>query len=134
MYLNGLSTHNICYFLSFGDCVQIQIFDYMYMYIIFFKKLLKKKVALFKRNSWLFFKKNFLNKGATKKFKKRKKPKFLYLLYLYKFNVPQYIDVDFITLSIFLIKKLNLSKHKTYFLNKNFSWKLFQLYNYKKIN
>ena len=94
----------------------------MYIYILIFKKFIKYKVFNFKQSSWLFFKKNFLKKkNNLKKFKKRKKPKFLYLLYLYKFNIPQYLDVDFSTLSVIILKKFNLSKHSTYFLNKNFS-------------
>jgi ribosomal protein S4 len=135
VYVNGVFVNSCDYSLYVGDCIQIQVFDFFYIYLLVFKKFMKYKVSNFKQSSWLFFKKNFLKKTNTvKKFKKRKKPKFLYLLYLYKFNTPQYIEVDFITLSVVLIKKLSIVKHKTYFLNKNFSWKLFQLYNFKKIN
>ena len=135
IFINGISIINTDYLLYPSDCIQLQIFGYIYIYILVFKKFLKSKILNFKQSSWLFFKKNFLKKtNNIKKFKKRKKPKFLFLLYLYKFNIPQYIEIDLITLSIILIKKLNIIKHKTYFLNKNFSWKLFQLYNFKKIN
>ena len=133
VYINGICVKNISHIIVVGDCVQLQIFDIIYIYMVIFKKFLKYKIISFKQNSWLFFKKFFLKK-TVKKFKKRKKPKFIQLLYLYKSNVPSCMDVDFITLSIIFLKKLTITKNNTYFLNKNFSWKLFQLYNFKKIN
>ena len=135
VYVNNTQNNKTDFVLSVGDCVQVQVFDHYYNYIIFFKKFLKLKIKKYKQDSWLFFKRNFLNKKSIlKKFKKRKNPKYIHILYLYKFNIPQYLDIDFITLTIIILKKFNICKHKTYFLNKNFSWKMFQLYNYKKIN
>jgi hypothetical protein len=122
VYINNKNTNDVNSLLCVGDCIQIQIFDFFYVYLLFFKKFLKQKILFYKKSSWLFFKKNFLNKKKTKKkLKKRKNPKFLYLLYLYKLNIPQYIDVDFVTLTSIILKKFNIKKHKTHFLNKNFS-------------
>ena len=134
VYVNGIVSNDLTNLLNIGDCIQIKVFNFYYVYSIFFRRFLKQKIVVFKKSAWLFFKKNFLKKTIKKKFKKRKNPKFLCLLYLYKFNNPQYIEVDFITLSITLLRKLDLKKHKTYFLNKNFSWKFFQIYNFKKFN
>ena len=121
VYVNGIVSNDLTNLLNIGDCIQIKVFNFYYVYSIFFRRFLKQKIVVFKKSAWLFFKKNFLKKTIKKKFKKRKNPKFLCLLYLYKFNNPQYIEVDFITLSITLLRKLDLKKHKTYFLNKNFS-------------
>jgi hypothetical protein len=135
VYINNKKSDNINFLLGVGDCIQIQVFSFFYIYFLFFRKFLKQKIFFYKKSAWLFFKKNFLNKKVkSKKIKKRKNPKYLYLLYIFKLNIPQYLDVDFITLTSTILKKFNIQKHKTYFLNKNFSWKLFQLYNFKKMN
>jgi hypothetical protein len=66
--------------------------------------------------------------------KKRKSPKYLNLLFLFKVNTPKFLEIDYLTLTIFLIcKKLNFYFNNFYF-NKFFSFKFFSLYNFKKIN
>ncbi len=83
---------------------------------------------------WRFFKQKFFKKKHNLKIKKKKIPKYLYLFYLYKLNVPKTLEVDFLTLSVFILKKENIFLQSSYYLNKPFSFKLFSLYNFKKIN
>jgi hypothetical protein len=49
-------------------------------------------------------------------------------------NTPKFLEIDYLSLSIFFLKKPKLYTYSTYYLNKLFSFRLFALYNYKKIN
>jgi hypothetical protein len=48
VYVNGRQTLNYDIFINQGDCVQIILSTKFYKYVLFTKKLLKKKIALFK--------------------------------------------------------------------------------------
>ena len=134
IYLNGGLIKNFKLTLNKGDFLQLPISKLFFKYIKYSKKLLKKKTTTFKLNSWKFFKKKLLKKKTHLKLKKKKTPKYLYLFYLFKLNTPQNIEIDYFTMSICLLYK-NLTIHQpTYYLNKFFSFKLFSLYNFKKIN
>ena len=134
VFVNGFSNKNFNVLVSGGDFVQIELSADFFNFSIFFRKFIKSKIALYKQNSWLFFKKLFLTKTTSHKYKKRKTPNYLYFLYLYKFNTNKYLEVDYMTLSVVILKKQSFYKQYTYFLRKTFSFKLFALYNYKKIN
>jgi hypothetical protein len=134
IFLNGVINCNPQTLLTTGDYIQLRISTTLYKYILFSKKLLKKKLALFRLNSWKFFKQKFFKQKQQLKLKKRKSPKFLYLFYLFRLDTPKFLEVDYFTLSVFFLKKLSAFSHTTYFLNKMFSFKLFPLYNFKKIN
>lgn len=132
VYLNGCNNNNINFLVTVGDCIQLDISKKFFIYFKFLKKLLKKKVALHKYNSWKFFKKKSLSK--IKKFTKRKIPKYLYLFFLFKLNTPKIFEIDYITISLFLLTKEFGYNYHNYFEEKLFSFKFFKLYNYKKIN
>ena len=134
IYVNGVPVTNYDVFISERDVVQIKINSVFLRYVYTSKKFLKKKIALFRFNSWKWFKQKLLKKKQSLKFKKKKTPKYFYLFFLFKLNVPKFLEVDYLTLSIFFIKKLNSFEYSTYYLNKLFSFKLFSLYNFKKIN
>ena len=134
VYLNGIVIKNHNVTLKKGDCLQLPISNFFYKYIKFSKKLLKKKTALFKLNSWKFFKQKLFKKKHQLKQKKKKIPKYLYLFYLFKLNTPTNLEVDYLTMSVYLLYKGSVYNQSTYYLNKLFSFKLFSLYNFKKIN
>jgi hypothetical protein len=134
VFINNKCIVDPNYTVQSGDYIQLTLSKYLYRYIIFSRKLLKKKLALYRFNLWRFFKQKFFKKKQQLKTKKRKTPKFLYLFYLYKLNVPKTIEVDFLTLSLVVLKKESLFLQSSYYLNKPFSFKLFSLYNFKKIN
>jgi hypothetical protein len=134
VFVNGIIVSDFNYFLNSGDCVQLIITNNYYKYIHFSRKLLKKKLAIYKFNTWRFFKQKFFKKKQHLKIKKKKMPKFLHLFFLFKLNIPKIIEVDYMTLTLFLLKKENLFNQSSYYLNKPFSFKLFSMYNFKKIN
>ncbi len=134
LYLNGKVINKYDTIISEQDIIQFKMSLVLLKYTLFSKKLLKKKIALFRLNSWKFFKQKFFKQKQQLKVKKRKLPKYLYLFYLFKLDVPKFLEVDYLTLSIFFLKKLTIFKSSTYYLNKLFSFKLFSLYNFKKIN
>lgn len=134
VYINGISITKYDILISECDLIQIKIDSTFLRYIRTSKKFLKKKIALFRFNSWKWIKQKLFKKKTGHKFKKRKTPKYIYLFFLYKLNVPKFLEVDYLTLSIFFLKKLNSFEYSTYYLNKLFSFKLFSLYNFKKIN
>jgi hypothetical protein len=106
----------------------------VYMYIQSSKRFLKKKLSIFRLTSWKFFKQKFFRQQQQLKPLKRKTPKYLYLFFLFKLDTPKFLEVDYFSLTIFILKPLNSQLYSTYYLNKFFSYKLFSLYNFKKIN
>jgi hypothetical protein len=134
VYVNGLVVINANTILNIGDCLQISIFDNFYKFIKFFRKFFKKKVAIFKFHAWRYFKHKFILKNENIDKKKRKNPKYLLFFFFFKLNVPKFLEIDYLTLSIFFLTKESIFVQTSYYLNKLFSWKLFPLYNYKKIN
>jgi hypothetical protein len=134
IFINGKQIQNTDVILTPGDCISLKVSKHYYTYMLISRKFLKKKITLFKFNSWIFFKNKFLNKKNQNKLKKRKTPKYLFLFFLFKLNIPSYLEVDYMTLSIFFLKKNHEYINSSYYLNKLFSFKLFSLYNFKKIN
>ena len=134
IYLNGVvvTQHNTTILVH--DFIQLKINKHIYNYIQFSKKFLKKKLALFRLNSWKFFKQKLFKQQQQLKTQKRKTPKYLYLFFLFKLNTPKYIEYDFSTLSICVLRYNTNDTHTPYYFNKLFSYKLFPLYNFKKIN
>lgn len=134
IYLNGVSLNKYNLILQEGDCLQLKLNKLMYNYIYDSKKNLKKKIALFRFNLWKFYKQKFYKRKERIKAKKKKSPKYLFLFFLFKLNTPKFLEIDYSSLSVFFLKKINIFLFSSYYLNKLFSWKLFQLYNFKKIN
>lgn len=134
VYINGRLVTDYNLIISEGDCIQFKTHTLLYKYILFSKKILKKKLSFFRLNSWKFFKQKFFKQKQQLKTKKRKTPKYIFLFYLFKLDIPKFLEVDYLTLSIYFLKKLDSFKNSTYYLNKLFSFKLFSLYNFKKIN
>lgn len=134
VYVNNKIIYDFNFVLCMGDCVQLVLCKNTYKYILFSKKLLKKKLSIYRFNLWRFFKQKYFKKKQQLRPKKRKTPKFLHLFFLFKLNVPKTIEVDFLTLTVFLLKKVDCFLQSSYYLNKPFSFKLFSLYNFKKIN
>lgn len=134
VYLNGRTVYDSNINLVVGDIIQLSVSTFIYKYIYFSKKLLKRKVALFRYTTWKFFKKKLFKKKQGLRSKKRKNPKYLYLFCNFKLNTPSFLEVDFLTISISLLRLQNTNIQSSYYLNKTFSYKLFPLYNFKKIN
>lgn len=134
IYLNGFPVTKQGFNLLTGDCLQIPVTNILYKYVKTSKKILKKKITLFKLVSWKFFKKNKLKKRLKIRQNKKKKPKYLDLLFLFKFNTPNFLEVDYFTMSVFIIFLNKPFFRSSYFLNKFFTFKLLSLYNFKKIN
>ena len=134
VYVNNIIIGNVNFNTNTGDCVQIPVHNAYYKYYKLCKKFFKKKIKLIKYNSWKFFKQKEKQKKKKIKLKKRKFPKFLFLFFLFKLNTPKHLEVDFLTLTIFILKKGNRTEGQSYFINKLFSFKFLPLYNYKKIN
>lgn len=134
VFLNGalITQHN--YLTLEHDFIQLKITKHIYKYIQFSKNFLKKKLSIFRLNSWKFFKQKFFKQQQQLKPQKRKTPKYLFLFFLFKLDVPKYFEVDYFTLCICLLKRQQSNISTTYYLNKFFSYKLFQLYNFKKLN
>jgi ribosomal protein S4 len=136
VYVNGVSYNDLNYVLNKGDCLQLKVSKMMYRYVHQSKKFLKKKIALFRYNLWKFYKqKNYKSQSEpTLKQKKKRTPKHFYIFFLFKLDSPKFLEIDFLTLSVLFIIKYDFFRFSSYYLNKFFSFKLFSLYNYKKIN
>lgn len=134
VYVNNFTVFDQNLILNQGDIIQLPVSKYYYKYLIFSKKILKKKISLFRFTTWKFFKKKFLKKKQGFRTKKRKNPKYLHLFCHFKLNTPRFLETDFSTLSVCVLKKQNTNIQPVYYINKPFSYKLFPLYNFKKIN
>lgn len=132
--VNGFALSNINFVLGHGDCVQLPVSKLYLLYLRFCRRFFKKKVALFKYNSWKFFKAKIIKKKKKIKFKKRKNPKFIQAFFLFRYNIPKFLEVDYQTITTFFLKKVGSYVHSSYYLNKLFSFKMFSLYNFKKLN
>lgn len=133
VFLNGNPINNGSLLLEINDCIQLPISKFYLTFLKFCKKFLKKKIIEFRYNSWKFFKNKFLKKKKKLKTKKRKNPKFIEMLFLFKLNTPKFLEIDYMTFTVlFLYKDKNALP--SYFNSKLFSFKLFNLYNFKKIN
>lgn len=134
IYINGLRILQHDLPMTFFDCLQLRICKYTYKYIQSSKKFLKKKLALFRFNSWRFFKKKLFRQQQQLKPLKRKTPKYLYLFFLFRLDIPKFLELDYFSLTVLILKPSNSQMYTTYYINKLFSYKLFSLYNFKKIN
>jgi hypothetical protein len=134
IYLNGVPVTQYDTILNPYDCLQLRICKYTYKYIQSSKKFLKKKLSAFRLSSWKFFKQKFFRQQQQLKPLKRKTPKYLYLFFLFKLNTPKYLEIDYFSLTILILKPLDVQLYTTYYINKFFSYRLFSLYNFKKIN
>lgn len=134
LFLNGIRLKNPNTLINVSDCLQIKLSNSVYKYIYYTKFFLKKKIALFRHHSWKFFKQKFFKIQDNLRPKKRKSPKYLLFFFLFKVNTPKFLEVDYFSLSIILLKKQDAFVFSSFYLNKLFSFKLFSLYNFKKIN
>jgi len=130
VFLNNAPVFNKNAVLFVGDCLQIPISVRYYTYIRYFKKYFKKRLAEYKKDSWKFFKKKFLKRRFHIK---RKFPRYLDFFFMYKLNIPRFLEIDYLTMTIFLLKK-NEYKLNNIFYYKQFNKIFFPLYNWKKIN
>lgn len=134
VYLNGVAFSKHTFSVNKGDVIQIRINSLYFKYFNSCKQFFKKKMKLIRLEAYRFFKKKYYSKQNKTKLKPRKYPNYYLLFFIFKLNVPRYLEVDYTILSIIVIKKLDISLHTTFYLNKLYSYKLFNLYNYKKIN
>jgi hypothetical protein len=109
--INGEFNKNPNFLIKTGDCINLSINRSFYYYFKILKKLLKRKIALHRYNSWRFFKK--ITERKVKKFIKRKIPNYLYLFFLFRLNVPKIIEVDYLTLSTCVIYNPYLIEYHT---------------------
>lgn len=125
VFLNSVPVYKKDTIVSVGDCLQIPISIRYYMYIRYFRKYFKKRLAEYKKDSWKFFKKKFL-KG---KFHiKRKLPRYLDFFFSYKLNIPKYLEVDYLTLTVFLLNNRKIDANNIFYY-KQFNKTFFPLYN-----
>ena len=134
VYINGYPSYKYNTILQEGDCLQLSIKKKLYKYLKFCRKFFKKKAALFKHNTWKFYRTKSFKKAKKLKTNKRKNPKYLYLFFLFKLNSPRFLEIDYLTLTAYFLKKQDIYINTTYYLNTFFSYKFFSIYNYKKIN
>jgi len=134
IFLNGIVCKNYDFFVNIGDRIQLEVHSSFYKYLMFCRKFFKKKIALIRYNAWRFFKQKYYQKRKYFRLKKRKNPKYYLFFFLFKLNIPKYLEVDFLILTSIILKRVDISLQTTYFVKKLFSYKLFSLYNFKKIN
>lgn len=134
VYLNGYiySDHTFC--LNKNDILQLRVNAAYFKYFKFCRNFFKKKMKLIRLNAYRYFRRKYYAKRDKFRLKKRKYPNYYFYFFIYKLNVPRYLEVDYTILSIIVLKKLDISLQTTFFLNKLYSYKLFNLYNFKKIN
>ena len=134
MYINGLPILNVFYVIGVGMCIQVPTLGLYYTYLKRCRRFFKKKIASIKHTAWLFFMQRERGLEDGQKQQKRKKPKFLFLFFLYRLGIPRNLEVDYTTTSVFLLFRFSGYLYTSYYLNKLFSFKMFSQYNFKKLN
>lgn len=130
VFLNSVPVYNKDTVLSIGDCLQIPISTRYYAYMRYFKKYFKKRLAEYKKDSWKFFKKKFIKRRFHIK---RKLPRYLDFFFSYKLNIPKYLEVDYLTMTVFLLNNRKKDMNNIFYY-KQFNKTFFALYNWKKVN
>jgi len=130
VFLNSTPVLNKDILLFVGDCLQIPVSTKYFVYLRYFKGYFRKKLAEYKKDSWKFFKKKFLKRRFHIK---RKLPRYLDFFFLYKLNIPRFLEVDYLTMTIFLLKSSDCWLSDVFYY-KQFNKIFFPLYNWKKIN
>ncbi len=124
--------------VSINDVIQLQIRP---NYFIYFKKIIfffKIKLLENKKLKKLFYLKNLKNLKNLKKKSVRKKKKiksFFNLFSSYKFDLPKFLEIDFLTLTIFFLNTpCNFFFVNNFLFYRIFNTDMFSLLNFKKIN
>jgi len=131
VFLNGRLCSNPDLVLVVNDVIQL-IVSYKY-YVIQRWLVIFKKKKIFRLTKFMFTKKNKMFAGGSTLLTTRF-PKWLLDIIFFKSDIPKYLEVDFFTLSIFLV-------YEPFFVNdfNPLTWKLYKfnvlnLYNWKYIN
>jgi len=132
IYLNGKQIKHTGLLVNIGDLIQIKLSKKIYKYIKICKTFFKKKVKLYRFLAWKFFKNK--KKKTINKNKKRKNPNYMNFMYLFKFNTPTYMEVDYKSLSIALLQVPESISYNPFYQQKIITYRFFKLYNFKKIN
>lgn len=134
VFVNGIICNKLNYCLTTNDILQIPINKIYFNYLKVCKKFFRKKLALIRYNTYKYYRKKHYQSKKYFRIKKRRTPNYNLLFIVFKLNTPKFLEVDFLTLTIVILKKLNLVDQSTYYLKKLLPVKLYTLYNYKKIN
>jgi hypothetical protein len=130
IWINGFQVNNIHFQLYLNDFIQINI---SWKYFIYFKWLLNLSKLKFNKINWKYNIKLFNLKYRIKKFKMIKAPKWIESnIYLY-LDIPNYLEVDFLSLSIYIIYEPYNNKDINNLYLQFFSFNIMNLYNWKYI-
>jgi hypothetical protein len=131
VFLNRVCVFLLTKTISVNDVIQLQLRSNYFLYFKKVKIFFKKKLIQNKKLKKLFFFKILKKKGT---FLKRRVNNFFNLFSFYKFNVPIYLELDFICLTVFLIKATsNLLYLNNFLFYRVLNTSMFKLLNFKKI-
>jgi len=129
IYINRIQINNPFYLLKVKDIIEFQLSNKFYNYIFYFKSVFSKHLLKIRNKLW--FKLKLLNRNKLDFNKNSLINNVFKNNLIFKLNIPNYIEVDYFTLSIILIyknfnlKQLNLNIKKILIIY------LFRLYNWK---
>ncbi len=130
VFVNGVVVSNKFFFLKIGDCVQLILNNEYYYYFRNFNKILKS----FNYKIRLNVRKLFLKKKDLYKQKSSRAPGWVEKIIFNKQIIPKYLEVDFFSLTSFIIRHpANYFENNFVFL-KFLSYFNIRIYNWKKIN
>lgn len=129
IFLNRIPLKNLNKELKVGDVIEFYLSKKIYNYIIYFKELITKYIIKTKNKLWYKLRlkdKNKLDYNKNNLINNVFKNNFLFKSY-----IPNYIEVDYYTLSILIITKsfnfnsytLNIKKILVLYLFKLYNWK-----------
>jgi hypothetical protein len=127
IFVNRAVIRNPCYTLAVGDIIELLFSKIYFIYLVKFKHICEKHIIKLRNKIWLKFAEN-INVTTSNENDIIK----VYLNnWLFKYNIPNYLEIDYFTLSIFIVSNLKNINDISFFFRRFFSLYLFRLYNWK---
>lgn len=127
--VNKYIMHNMYHTLAKGDLIELTYTKIYYIYLLKFKYICEKNILKIRNKIWLKFK----NKHTLTE-KNENNILNIYLNnWLLKYNIPNYLEVDYFTLTVFIVSNLKNINETSFFFRRFFALYLFRLYNWKWI-
>lgn len=130
--LNGIFVNrglikNANYLLVKGDIVELLYTKMYYIYLLKFKYICEKNILKIRNKIWLKFK----NKHSLTEKNENNVLNVYINNWLLKYNIPNYLEVDYFTLTVCIVSSLKNINETSFFFRRFFALYLFRLYNWK---
>lgn len=130
VYLNRVSKANPYITVKKGDLIELTLSKNYFIYLFFLNNNFEKNINKLKNKLSTKFK----NKDSSSEKSDSYMLKLLKNNYIFKKNIPNYMEVDFFVLSVFIVKNINNYLNLSFINRKFIVFYMYKLYNWKWIS